>query len=93
MSLAIAWAAAHPGITCSIIGARNTDQLKASLAAVDITLSPEQRDKISALSRTPPVATDRLVDQRSIILFLRGFAEERYAPGELIVRQGDKADR
>jgi aryl-alcohol dehydrogenase-like predicted oxidoreductase len=64
LSLAIAWAAAHPGITCPIIGARNTDQLKASLAAVDINLSPEQRDQISALSRTPPVATDRLEDQR-----------------------------
>ena len=63
LSLAIAWAGSHPGITCPIIGARNTDQLKASLAAIDITLSPEQRDQISALSRNPPVATDRLEEQ------------------------------
>ena len=64
LSLAIAWAASHPGITCPIIGARNTDQLKASLAAVEITLSEEQRSQISALSRTPPPATDRLEEQR-----------------------------
>lgn len=63
LSLAIAWAGSHPGITCPIIGARNTDQLKASLAAIDITLSLEQRDQISALSRTPPLATDRLEEQ------------------------------
>ena len=64
LSLAIAWAASHPGITCPIIGARNTDQLKASLAAADISLTDEQRDQISALSRTPPPATDRLEEQR-----------------------------
>ena len=63
LSLTIAWAGSHPGITCPIIGARNTDQLKASLAAIDITLSLEQRDQISALSRNPPVATDRLEEQ------------------------------
>jgi aryl-alcohol dehydrogenase-like predicted oxidoreductase len=63
LSLAIAWAGSHPSITCPIIGARNTDQLKASLAAIDITLSQEQRDQISALSRNPPVATDRLEEQ------------------------------
>ena len=64
LSLAIAWAASHPGITCPIIGARNTDQLKASLAAVNITLSNDQREQISALSRTPAPATDRLEEQR-----------------------------
>lgn len=64
LSLAVAWAASHPGITCPIIGARNTEQLKASLAAADLILSEEQRAEISALSRTPPIATDRLEEQR-----------------------------
>ena len=64
LTLAVAWAGSHPSVTCPIIGARNTEQLKASLAAADLELSDEQRNEISALSRTPPVATDRLEEQR-----------------------------
>lgn len=63
MTLAVAWAAHHPGITCPIIGARNTDQLSASLAAADIDLSDDQWAEIAALSQTPPPATDRLEEQ------------------------------
>ncbi|NQV45559.1 MAG: aldo/keto reductase, partial [Rhodospirillales bacterium] len=36
VSLAVAWAAAHPAVTCPIIGARNVKQLKASLDAPDV---------------------------------------------------------
>lgn len=60
VTLAVAWAAGHPGITCPIIGARSVEQLKPSLAALDFKLTPEDRAAISALSRTPPPATDRL---------------------------------
>jgi len=59
-SLAVGWAAAHPGVTCPIVGARNLDQLRPSLAALDIDMTPELRAEISGLSRTPPPATDRL---------------------------------
>jgi aryl-alcohol dehydrogenase-like predicted oxidoreductase len=59
VSTAIAWVGAHPAITAPIIGARNTDQLKDSLAAVDIKMTPELRAEIADLSRTPPPATDR----------------------------------
>ncbi|MGB0683883.1 MAG: aldo/keto reductase [Magnetovibrionaceae bacterium] len=62
MSLAIAWAGAQEAITCPIIGARNMDQLKTGLAAAEIALSPDQRAEITALSQTPPPATDRLDD-------------------------------
>ncbi|MCW5746660.1 MAG: aldo/keto reductase [Alphaproteobacteria bacterium] len=65
VSTAIAWVGAHPAVTAPIIGARNVDQLRDSLAAVTIDMTPDLRDEIAALSRTPPPATDRLEEQRS----------------------------
>lgn len=59
VSTAIAWVGAHPAVTAPIIGARNVDQLKASLAAVDVAMTPELRAELGDLSRTPPPATDR----------------------------------
>jgi aryl-alcohol dehydrogenase-like predicted oxidoreductase len=64
MSLALAWVASHPAVTAPIIGARNLDQLRPSLESVNIDMTPELRAEISALSRTPPPATDRLEEQR-----------------------------
>ena len=64
VSLAVAWVRAHPAITAPIIGARNTEQLKPSLAAAEMDISRELRHRISALSRTPPPATDRLEEAR-----------------------------
>ena len=60
MSAAVAWVAAHPAVTAPIIGARNTDQLQASLDSIKVPMTPELRAEIAALSRTPPPATDRL---------------------------------
>tara|TARA_R110002110_G_scaffold85816_1_gene223269 strand:- start:11041 stop:12012 length:972 start_codon:yes stop_codon:yes gene_type:complete len=59
VTLAVAWAAAHPDVTCPIIGARSLEQLQPSLDALDFELPAEMRDEISALSRRPPPATDR----------------------------------
>jgi len=59
MSVAVAWAGAHPAVTAPIIGARNVEQLQASLDSVKVAMTPELRAEISALSRTPAVATDR----------------------------------
>jgi len=61
---AVAWVGAHPGVTAPIIGARNAEQLKDSLAAVKVDMTPALRAEIAALSRTPPPATDRLEEQR-----------------------------
>jgi aryl-alcohol dehydrogenase-like predicted oxidoreductase len=63
VSLAVAWAAAHPAVTCPIIGSRNLDQLMPSLQALDLDMPPELRAEISRLARTPPPATDRLEEQ------------------------------
>ena len=59
VSAAVAWAGTHPAVTAPIIGARNVEQLRASLDSVSIDMTPELRADISALSRTPPPATDR----------------------------------
>jgi aryl-alcohol dehydrogenase-like predicted oxidoreductase len=59
VSTAIAWVGAHPAVTAPIIGARNVEQLKDSLAAVDVDMTPALRAEIAALSRTPAPATDR----------------------------------
>ncbi len=63
VSLAVAWAGAHPAITCPIIGARSVEQLRPSLDSVSIDMTPALRADIAALSRTPPPATDRLEEQ------------------------------
>src|SRR6185369_3530563 len=49
VSAAVAWVGAHPAITAPIIGARNLDQLKDSLNAVKIDMTPALRAEISAL--------------------------------------------
>ncbi len=58
-SLAIAWVGSHPTVTAPLIGARNLEQLDACLAAADIEMSAELRERVSALSPAPPPATDR----------------------------------
>jgi aryl-alcohol dehydrogenase-like predicted oxidoreductase len=63
VTLAVAWVAAHPAVTATIIGARNVEQLKASLAALDLPMTPELKREVDALSPTPPPATDRLEEQ------------------------------
>ncbi|MSP76709.1 MAG: aldo/keto reductase [Rhodospirillaceae bacterium] len=66
VTTAIAWVASHPAVTAPIIGARNLDQLKDSLAAVNMNMTPELRAEIAELSRTPPPATDRSEEQRVV---------------------------
>lgn len=64
VSLAVAWVAHHPAVTAPIIGGRNVDQLEDSLAALEIDMTDDLYEEISALSPTPPPATDR-VEERS----------------------------
>ena len=66
-SLAVAWVMSHPAITAPIIGARNVEQLEASLAALDVDMTPEWRAEISALSVEPPPATDRLEEKSGLV--------------------------
>ena len=59
VSLAVAWVGSHPAITAPIIGGRGVEQLRSSAASLDIDMTSELRDEISALSPEPPPATDR----------------------------------
>ena len=63
VSLAVAWVAKHPAVTCPIIGARNLAQLQPSLNSVEIDMTDELHGEIATLSRTPPPATDRREEQ------------------------------
>ncbi|MEM7632467.1 MAG: aldo/keto reductase [Pseudomonadota bacterium] len=58
--LAVAWAMAHPARPRPIISARSVEQLGPSLAALDIEMTAELYNRITALSITPPPATDRI---------------------------------
>ncbi|MCR8827838.1 aldo/keto reductase [Pseudosulfitobacter koreensis] len=62
-TLAVAWAAAHPARPHPIISARSVEQLQPSLAAEGFDMTPDLYDRITALSQTPPPATDRLDDR------------------------------
>jgi aryl-alcohol dehydrogenase-like predicted oxidoreductase len=62
VSLAVSWAAAHPGLTAPIIGARNVGQLEDSLHSIEIDMTPELYQKIASLTPTPAPATDRTDD-------------------------------
>jgi len=65
VSTAVAWVGAHPAITAPIVGARNLEQLRDSLNSVRIEMTPALRAEISALSRTPAPATDRLEELKA----------------------------
>jgi aryl-alcohol dehydrogenase-like predicted oxidoreductase len=64
VSTAVAWVGAHPAVTAPIIGARSLEQLQASLDAVKVDMTTALREEVSALSRTPAPATDRLEEQK-----------------------------
>ncbi len=66
-TLAVAWVMSHPALTAPIIGARNLEQLAPSLAALEVKMSPEWRAEISALSPTPPPATDRSEERTGMV--------------------------
>ena len=59
VTLAVAWVAAHPGITAPIIGARSLEQLEPALGALDVAMTPELYAELCRLTPTPPPATDR----------------------------------
>ena len=64
VSAAVAWVGAHPAVTAPIVGARSVQQLQASLDSVKIEMTSDLYSHITALSRTPPPATDRLEEQK-----------------------------
>jgi aryl-alcohol dehydrogenase-like predicted oxidoreductase len=51
IELAIAFVVNHPAVTSAIIGPRTMEQLESQLPAADVTLSPEQLDRIDEIVR------------------------------------------
>ena len=59
ITLAVAWVARTPGITAPIISASSAAQLVPSLAALDFEMDDALYARLTALTPTPPPATDR----------------------------------
>ena len=53
--VALAWVQNRPGVTSTIIGARTMDQLDKNLAALDVSLTPEQIARLDEASTPPDV--------------------------------------
>jgi aryl-alcohol dehydrogenase (NADP+) len=49
-TLAVAWVLAHPAITAPLVGASRPEQLKTSIAAVDLTLDPTLKARLDELT-------------------------------------------
>ncbi|MGV6802631.1 MAG: aldo/keto reductase [Ruegeria sp.] len=59
-TLAVAWVAASPFAPSPIVSARSVTQLIPSLAALNFRMPEDLYARLTALSQTPPPATDRL---------------------------------
>ena len=57
--MALAWAAAQPGVTSLIVGATRLDQLQDNLAALDLALSPDLLRKLNEASGQDQTMMDR----------------------------------
>ncbi len=62
-TLAVAWAMRRPGVTAPIISARSVEQVLPSLAAMDLDWDADLDARVSALTRRPAPATDRLEEE------------------------------
>lgn len=62
-TLAVAWVAAHPAKPHPILSARSVTQLRPSLEGMRFPMDAGLYAEISALSPTPPPATDRIEEQ------------------------------
>jgi aryl-alcohol dehydrogenase-like predicted oxidoreductase len=57
--LAIAWVMSNPAVTSVLVGARNLEQLETALQSTAVEMTDELYERVSAISPTPPPATDR----------------------------------
>lgn len=59
--VALAWVRLQPGVTSTIIGARNVEQLQTNLASVQLTLTPDDLQAIEAVSKRPVLYPEWMV--------------------------------
>ena len=48
-ALAIAWVLSHPQVTAVVVGPRRPEQLEPAVAALELRLSPQERDELAEL--------------------------------------------
>ncbi len=63
-ALALAWVMSHPAVSAPIFGASTVKHVDIALSSLEIEMTSDWREEISALSNQPPKATDRLEEQR-----------------------------
>jgi aryl-alcohol dehydrogenase-like predicted oxidoreductase len=78
--LALAFAIAHPGVSCAIVGPRTMEHLDDLLAAVDVTLSDEILDRIDEI--VPPGTDVGTLDQAYVPPALQHVSLRRRPVGE-----------
>lgn len=62
---ALAWVRQQRGITSTIIGAKNIDQLNANIKSVDVQLTPDDLEKIDKISALPKEYPGWMVERQS----------------------------
>jgi len=63
--IALAWVRQQRGITSTIIGAKNIDQLNANIKSVDVQLTPDDLEKIDKISALPKEYPGWMVERQS----------------------------
>ena len=62
--VAIAWLMGVDGVTAPLVGARTLDQLEDVLGAVDLDLSPEERERLEAPAPPPDTTPHRMLREQ-----------------------------
>ncbi|MEW6256265.1 MAG: aldo/keto reductase [Pseudomonadota bacterium] len=73
--VALAWTLTHPAVVSPIIGARTLEQAQENLGALDLVLSPEQRERLDRISAPEPIFPARFVDRPLFQQLVFGGAE------------------
>lgn len=63
--VALAWVRHQPGVTSTIIGAKNIKQLQDNIASTAIQLSADDLEKINSISLLPPLYPGWMIKQQS----------------------------
>ncbi len=62
--LAMAWVLAEPRVTCPIIGARNMEQFEDTLGALEVKLTPEEREALPSAKPGQWFGVDPVYDRK-----------------------------
>jgi len=63
--VSLAWLLATEGVTAPIVGPRTFDQLEDLLGAVDVSLTPEEHERLGAHTTPPEVYPNRMLSEQS----------------------------